>query len=204
MIDAIMLAAGNSKRFGRDKRRAVLASGESVLLSSINNVIDEVEQLLVVLRSDDAEYATQLKHLVNNPGLSFLCAPDSAKGIGHSLANAIHTISQRKTGLCQAAFIFLADMPYVNRTTIQSMRSEYTARQSNKPIILPSMAGKTGHPVLFSQSYFNQLKNLSGDQGARRIVNAHPEQVFRVDVIDPGIFLDIDRPADIALMPPAD
>jgi molybdenum cofactor cytidylyltransferase len=64
-------------------------------------------------------------------------------------------------------------------------------------IVVPVFDGKRGHPVLFAARYFTRLCALSGDTGARGILNAHPERVSAVPVDDPGTLLDVDTPEDL-------
>jgi molybdenum cofactor cytidylyltransferase len=51
---------------------------------------------------------------------------------------------------------------------------------------------------LFDKHYFPELMSLSGDQGAKRVIQAHPNEVFEVEVLDPGVIRDIDTPDDLA------
>jgi molybdenum cofactor cytidylyltransferase len=62
-------------------------------------------------------------------------------------------------------------------------------------IAAPVNRGRRGNPVAFGAACLPQLLALGGDEGARGILTRHP--VTEVDVDDPGIFQDIDRPADL-------
>jgi molybdenum cofactor cytidylyltransferase len=61
------------------------------------------------------------------------------------------------------------------------------------------MDGKRGHPVGFSALYRARLQSLTGDTGAREIVNAEANSVEEIRVDDGGIFFDIDTQADMKL-----
>ncbi|MFN3239874.1 MAG: NTP transferase domain-containing protein [Pseudomonadales bacterium] len=60
MIGAIMLAAGSSRRFGDDKRRSLLPSGQQLLEESIHKAASVIDEVLVVLRFGDREFAREL------------------------------------------------------------------------------------------------------------------------------------------------
>jgi len=192
MIGGIILAAGSSRRFGDDKRKSALPSGQAMLEESIHKAISALDKVLVVLRFGDREYSKELEASIDNPNVSFLCAPDSAQGMAHSLANAIHQVKD-----WEAAIVFLGDMPFVQAETVDSIMGEYQFRKANKPIVLPTKEGEKGHPVLFCQAYFDEIQTLRGDRGARTVVDAHPDNVFTIKVLDPGVIRDIDTPADL-------
>ncbi len=194
MIGAIILAAGSSRRFGGDKRRTLLPSGQLILEESIHKAASVLDEVIVTLRFGDRSFASELESKIGNPDVRYFCAPDSAQGMGSSLANTVKQIEG-----WEAALIFLGDMPYVQAETVESLLAEYEFRKHNgSPIIMPTLNGTRGHPVLFDQAYFSEMMNLKGDMGARDIIGTHSDQVFSVEVEDPGVVRDIDTPADLA------
>ena len=194
MIGAIILAAGSSRRFGDDKRRSVLPSGQLILEESIHKAASVIDEVVVVLRFGDTQFGKELDDKINNPSVQYFCAPDSAKGMGSSLANAIK--SDRGWNAC---LVFLGDMPFVQAETVESLLAEYEFRKQDcSPIVLPTRNNKRGHPVLFDKDYFDEMAQLSGDQGARSVIEAHKDSVFEVEVEDPGVIQDIDTPEDLA------
>ena len=203
MIIGIILAAGKSTRFGSDKRRSLLTNGCSVLEQTIKNTSAAVEQCIVVLRANDQPFADDLRQAINNPAIKFFLAPDSAAGMAHSLANIIGQLPT-----CDGAMIFLGDMPYLEDTTIKQLLAAFEERKKEAPIIVPTMLTVdkegaleklSGHPVIFSSVYFQELTQLTGDNGAKPIITAHKDRVTRITVEDQGILKDVDRPSDIVL-----
>ena len=133
--------------------------------------------------------------------MEFYLAPDSAAGMAHSLANAIG-----KLPTCEGVIIFLGDMPYLGKATIEQLLAAFKKHRDLAPIIVPTIDAKnstgvnetlSGHPVIFSAAYFDQLARLTGDNGAKPVIKGHPDNVIRVMVNDPGILQDIDRPTDL-------
>ncbi len=53
------------------------------------------------------------------------------------------------------------------------------------------------HPVGFASSYFDVLAELTGDKGAKPVMNANADKVIEVSVDDPGVLKDIDTPGDL-------
>ncbi|MGI9322881.1 MAG: nucleotidyltransferase family protein, partial [Pseudomonadales bacterium] len=112
-------------------------------------------------------------------------------GMGHSLANAIGEVQD-----WQAAFIVLGDMPFVAQQTLEALKAACQTAPAGA-IIVPAFKGALGHPVGFHRSHFNEIAALSGDKGARSVIDAHPTQVIQVAVEDEGILRDIDQPKDL-------
>jgi molybdenum cofactor cytidylyltransferase len=191
-VGAIILAAGSSRRFGDDKRKQLLPSGATVLQQTIARVAEVLDPVLVVLRFGDQPFLDELKAQISDPRVSYLLAPDSALGMAHSLGNAIHSV---KTW--DAAVVFLGDMPFVHSDTIQRILAAYEQHRKSDPIILPTVAGKPGHPVLFGRAWFEEIESLRGDTGARAVIDAHADKVIQIPVEDQGAMRDIDTPEDL-------
>jgi molybdenum cofactor cytidylyltransferase len=107
-VAALMLAAGYSRRFGSDKRRASLADGRSLLTASLALPCAMLEEVWLVLRPDEAPAALDLPtgvHIVQNPA--------TAQGMGHSLAAGAERLVAESNA--DAVAIFLADMPLIRR-----------------------------------------------------------------------------------------
>ena len=62
--------------------------------------------------------------------------------------------------------------------------------------MLPVHDGRRGHPVIFASGYRKELLALSGDRGARSVVERHPGCVVEVPVSAPGILTDVDTPEE--------
>ncbi|MFT5013878.1 MAG: molybdenum cofactor cytidylyltransferase [Patiriisocius sp.] len=193
MIGALILAAGSSRRFGDDKRKSALPSGQRLLEESIHKAASVIDEVLVVLRFGDREFSAELTSRIQNEDVSYYCAPDSAKGMGHSLANGIAKVRN-----WDAALVFLGDMPFVQAETVESLLAEYEFRKHKvAPIVIPVRHGRRGHPVLFAKEYFAEISALAGDQGAKAVIDVHPDQVFEIEVEDLGVIRDIDTPEDL-------
>ena len=83
-------------------------------------------------------------------------------------------------------------MPHVAPATLRLLAD---ALASGAGIAAPLMDGRRGNPVGFGRVHLDGLLALRGDQGARRLLQTFP--VTEVPVADPGIFRDIDTPADL-------
>jgi molybdenum cofactor cytidylyltransferase len=186
-VAALMLAAGYSRRFGTDKRRATLADGRSLLAASLALPCSMLEEVWLVLRPDES--ITELGLPAN---IKLVQHPLTAQGMGHSLAAGAERLLAESRA--DAVAIFLADMPAIRRDSLETL----FAHASANAIVLPSYQGKRGHPVLFGRAFWPQLATLSGDAGAKPVLQQHPEAVRIVELNEPGVLQDIDTPADLS------
>jgi molybdenum cofactor cytidylyltransferase len=85
-------------------------------------------------------------------------------------------------------------MPFVLPHTIKTI-AERVAQTGR--IAIPAYRGERGHPVGFGRRYLDELLELQGDEGARRVIGRHPRDLDIVDCDDRGILRDIDTPADL-------
>ncbi len=195
-IGAIILAAGQSQRFGKDKRRAELPSGQTMLVSTIEQIVPFFKQTLVVLRNKETHYQKELEDALDqSTGIRFMLAPHSAKGMAHSLTDAMIYLTTN----CQwdAVAIFLGDMPYLKPDSIRQLIGEMCAQESQDPIVVPVFDGRYGHPVIFHQTYFQELTELAGDRGAKIVIDRHPDNLLKIQLDDRGVIQDIDQPEDL-------
>ena len=82
-------------------------------------------------------------------------------------------------------------MPWISPDTVQSLIARATAQR----IVFPLVQGMRGHPVLFGRDFWPQLQQLTGDTGAKALLNEHPQACIAVPVDDPGVLRDVDTPA---------
>ena len=143
------------------------------------------------MRGEDAE----LKSLLNSelPQVQTVSAADSHLGMGHSLATGIRAVDG-----WQYAFVGLADMPFINVDSLialkSSMLKHLEADADSAVILQPTCNGIPGHPVGFSYGCFSELGKLSGDRGAKALIAEAGNRLQRVELGDPGVLQDLDRP----------
>jgi molybdenum cofactor cytidylyltransferase len=182
----ILLAAGFSRRFGSPKLLHRLPSGESIINTSMQALKKSDCDFVVVIREDDTELSSHL----NTLNTSLIRVSGAEKGLSSVIAEATSTLSSKAAhwvGIC------LADMPYIEPQTLIELSSQATSNA----IVRPRYQGKLGHPVLFGRDYFEELKRLTGDDGAKSIIKRFPNALRVIDVDDPMVLHDIDRPENV-------
>jgi molybdenum cofactor cytidylyltransferase len=61
-------------------------------------------------------------------------------------------------------------------------------------VVIPTIAGKRGNPVLWARRFFAELMAVEGDVGARHLIGAYAEAVCEVPVEDAAALTDVDTP----------
>lgn len=194
-IAGLILAAGRGTRFGADKRLARLPDGRTLLEAALARHAGISQPLLIVLRPDD-EAAAALARVHGAQVL--VCDPvdPAEQGMGHSLACGARALLTMPD--LEGVVIDLADMPSVSAATL---RLVHQALRNTGQAVAPRYQGRLGQPRGLPRTCFEALSQLHGDQGARHLVAW--QQAVHIEVDDAGILLDIDRPADLAMLGPA-
>ena len=182
----LLLAAGSASRFGSDKLQHPLPHGVAIAVQAARHLIAVVPRVVAVVRPGTQETA----HSLAAEGCEVVVCDKAAEGMGASLACAA-----RAAGSADGYLVALADMPFVRPSTIAAVRD---ALAQGASLAAPYWRARRGHPVGFAGSLRAELEALSGDEGAKRLLDAHAARLVKVPVGDPGAIRDIDQPSDLA------
>lgn len=182
----LLLAAGSATRFGSDKLQHPLPHGVSIAVQAARHLKAEVPRVVAAVRPDGLATARALAA----EGCEVVVCERAAEGMGASLACAA-----RAAGAVDGYLVALADMPFVRRSTIAAVRE---ALERGALLAAPYWRARRGHPVAFAGRLRGELEALAGDEGARRVLDAHAAALVKVPVGDPGAVRDIDQPSDLA------
>jgi molybdenum cofactor cytidylyltransferase len=185
-IVGILLAAGAGTRFGGAKLVHPLDDGVAIAAHAARNLFAaELPLVVAVVRPGDFPLAEMLEQ----EGCEVMPCAESARGMGHTLAHGIQS-----TRDVSGWIVALADMPRIDPRTIQQVARALAAGAT---IAAPVYKGERGHPVGFSASLRDELLRLSGDSGARAVLERHRDEVQLIECDDPGVLVDIDRKSDL-------
>ena len=179
-IVGILLAAGASSRFGGNKLLYPLDTGMAVGVAAARHLIAVIPESLAVVKPDD----DALPPLLAAQGLSIVVNDRAGEGLGTSVACGVAAAPQAKGWV-----IGLADMPLIQTETIELVVNRLLNRAA---IVAPVYHGQRGHPVGFSERFFNELTHLQSDHGARDLLEQHIDILDLVEVGDRGILMDLD------------
>jgi molybdenum cofactor cytidylyltransferase len=185
-IVGILLAAGSGTRFGGGKLVHPLDDGVAIAAHAARNLIAAGLDVVAVIRPGDFPLADMLEQ----EGCLVTPCADSIRGMGHTLAHGVAS-SRDAVGWVVA----LADMPRVRPATIVEVASAIAAGDI---VAAPVYRGERGHPVGFSARVRDELLRLSGDSGAKAVLERHRDAIRLLDSNDPGVLLDVDSKTDLA------
>jgi molybdenum cofactor cytidylyltransferase len=184
-VQAVLLAAGAGSRFGGDKLLAPLRCAPALGVAALRNLKAAGLPVVAVVRPEDPRLAAMLQA----ESARVVVCEDAKLGMAHSLACAIRA-SSGATGWLVA----LADMPRVRPATIAAIAA---GLRDEAGIVVPFHRGQRGNPVAIGAAYRDELLGLTGDVGARALLQRHAAQLVRLEVDDPGVLADVDTPDDL-------
>ena len=184
-VTGILLAAGSASRFGSNKLLHPLLTGLPIAVTAARNLKAAVPDCVAVVRPG----ADELSALLLAEGLKVVVCANADEGMGASLACAIEA-----AGDAAGYMIALADMPYIRASSLAAVRDSLA---NGVHLVAPYFRARRGHPVGIGGRYRAQLLAASGDEGAKKLLEAHAAELIKIPVGDPGVIRDIDRPSDL-------
>jgi molybdenum cofactor cytidylyltransferase len=182
-ITGVLLAAGFSTRFGHNK--LLYEIDGQPLISYSASVLQPCDRIIAVVRNDDA-----LITVLDQLGVDCVINDEPERGMGYSIAQAVKAASA-SNGWC----LLPADMPYIQAATTQQL---VNALHQGATIAAPFYHNhRRGHPVAFSDCFYDQLVTLDGDSGARSIIESNINHLAHIDTEDASVLMDIDTLEDI-------
>jgi molybdenum cofactor cytidylyltransferase len=189
-LEAVVLAAGQGRRFGG--RKLTAPWGEGVLLdAALAAAFAAPVRAVTVVAGADPGVAAAARSYAQACGetsrLRIVEAADHAEGMAASLRAGIGSLPADADG----AFVFLGDMPRAPRAVLGPLAEALAA---GALAAAPTFEGRRGHPALFARALFPKLLGLTGDAGARRILDALGRELALIQAPDDGVLFDVDVP----------
>ena len=194
---ALIPAAGHSARMGQPKLLLPLA-GAPLLIHTIKAwQQSQVDHILVVVRPGDEA----LTSVVRSTGVELVVPAAPPPDMKASLQAALLHIEQHHAPTPRDAFLVApADMPRLSPPIIDFLINQHNHQTSQ--ILVPTLAGKKGHPVLFPAACAAEVFRLSAEQGLDALVRRRGAVLIACDDLAPAhgdeAFADIDTPEQYA------
>lgn len=186
-IVGILLAAGKGRRFDasglENKLLQVLPGGAAIAAASAFPMRATLDKVLAVVPPGAERLSAEL--------LRAQCEVVECTIASEGMSASIVYALQRTPNAC-GWIVALADMPFVQKKTFELLRD---AVLGGAEIAAPVYRARRGNPVAFGRRHLDVLLTLSGDSGARTLLDLYPVQ--KIEVSDPGICIDIDTPSDL-------
>lgn len=182
-VAAIVAAAGLSRRMGRCKQLLPLG-GKTALARCLESLLaGGVREIVVVVGLQGELVAAEagrfpVRVVVN-------------EDLDGDMASSLRVGRAALPAAARAVIVALCDYPLVQAATVAGLTAAH-AREPGR-IVIPSHAGRRGHPLLVSRTL---LEELQGELTLRDLLRRDPGRVNYLPVDDPGILCDMDTPED--------
>ena len=184
----VILAAGASSRFEDGDKLLADLDGQPVVSHAASVLSGQpVARRIAIVGPGQSERGRELAQV----GWSLVENTDASEGQGTSVSAAIDHL-QSVAGV-ENALILLGDMPSVPDQHLLNLRA---ALAPGVPAVLSRAGDVVGPPVLIAREVFPKLQGLTGDRGARGLLEGLPGARI-VDFEADHHGLDIDRRSDL-------
>lgn len=183
----LILAAGSSSRMGTPKQ--ILPWGDTTLLGNAiqNAKATGISDIYVVLGANERKILDS----INERGIIFISNEDWEKGLGTSITAGFtyfHKANKKYNGV----LIMLGDQPLLDVHYLTTVLLHYY--KGEKSIVATTYGKRVGVPAIFGSPYFQKLRDLKTDYGAKEILKEHADQIYALD--PKGKAIDVDTLSD--------
>ena len=189
-IGFLFLAAGASTRMhGEDK---LLKEIDGIPM--LQRVLDEALKLNFPVFATVPAHDTERKLIISKTNAVLIEVENSDLGMGHSISTGLSEITKNLN--LHSLAVCTSDLPGLRADSLRKLIKYYL--KNPEMICRPVKFGNSrfGHPVIFPQKYFEELKFINGDMGARDIINRNEVNLNRFVTEDDSYFIDLDTPED--------
>jgi len=190
-VGIILLAAGGSSRLGQPKQLLPYEGRPLLRRAAETALASQCRPVIVVLGAEIPACSAALQGLP----VEIVINEAWREGLASSIRAGLNYLELKNIRVA-AAILSVADQPHLTATMLDLLVEQ--RRFTGKKIVAAQYAGVPGPPALFAGSLFPELLKLAGDEGARRVLQAHPAEVALVPF--PEGSLDVDTPADYEML----
>ena len=186
-IPVILLAAGGSSRMGQPKQ--LIPWGEKTLIEHQVETLINIGNPVIVVLGNASESVIPL---LEKYDIKISINKNWETGLGSSVVSGINYVTENFSDT-KGVMTTLLDLPLISVQHYQNLLKTFQPG-TGQIIISTSADGWKGVPAVFDKCYFDELKALKGDEGAKNIIRKHMDKTIGMDC---GVMLkDLDTPED--------
>lgn len=182
----LIIAAGNSSRLGEPKQ-LLNFNGKTLLRNVVDEAIKVTESVIVVTGFNHSQISKEIINfevkIVENINWN--------EGMGSSIKIGINQLLDRFPEV-QKIIISVCDQPFIEASVFSDLIQ--MQKISQKGIVASKYSDTLGTPVLFTKKYFEELSKLSGQEGAKKILQKFKDDIAEMNFEKGAI--DIDTQSD--------
>lgn len=152
-------------------------------IESLKN--SNIEEIIVVIGSN----AEEIKKEINSDEIKVVENVDFELGKTTSIKKGLSEINNKNDIL-----LIAVDQPR-NKLLIEQISDFHINHPENKKIIMPFSDGKSGHPIIFSNVFFNELTQINEEtEGIREVIKRNQDSIIKYKTKDESALIDLNTP----------
>ncbi|MEM0145594.1 MAG: nucleotidyltransferase family protein [Conexivisphaerales archaeon] len=184
--DLIILAAGESTRFGENKLIYRIDGIPIIRRVTMEAMLPNVRVIVVIGHDPD-----KIKGALEGINVNYAYNEDYKKGMSQSIIAGVR-LSEAVKGI----LILPGDMAYIKSHIIEQVIETHTRTGAN--IVIPTYKSRGGHPILFDVKLRSELLSIKEEtRGLKEMVQRHGDQVYKIEVGTPAVIHDVDIRDDL-------
>jgi len=189
-VAAVVLAAGRSTRMGAVNKMLAQIGGKPLVRIAAEQAVASHAHPVIVVTGHERE---KVESVLRGLPVRLVHNPDYADGLGTSLKTGIAAVPEDS----DAAIVCLGDMPQVDAALIDRLIAAFDPERGAL-VVVRSIDGRRGNPVVWSRRFFQDLMGIQGDVGARYLIGNYAESVVEVPVAGDAALTDVDTPESLS------
>jgi molybdenum cofactor cytidylyltransferase len=181
-----VLGAGKSSRMGGPNKLLAEIGGRPLVRIVVEEALASRAHPVIVVTGHQRE---RVEAVLAGLPIAFVHNPNFADGLGTSLKAGISALPADVDGV----IICLGDMPQVDANLIDRLIGAFDP-EGGALVVVPTIDGKRGNPVVWSRRFFADLMTVEGDVGARHLIGRYTEVVAEVPLTGTAALTDVDTP----------
>ena len=186
----LFLGAGSSSRMLGDDKLLKKVNGVTQIQKILNEALALSFPVFVTIPANNNER----KDAISKTNALIIEVENSHLGMGHSLSVGVNKISQEFN--IESIAICPSDLPELTTAALKEVIDFFLECPEMICCPIDQNSGATGHPVIFPRKYFNSLKEITGDFGAREVLKKDDQSINYFSTKRRSYFLDLDTPEE--------
>ena len=189
-VAALVLAAGRSTRMGAVNKMLAQIGGKPLVRIAVEQAVASHAHPVIVVTGHERE---KVELALKGLPVRLVHNPNYVEGLGTSLKAGVAAVPEES----DAVIVCLGDMPQVDAALIDRLIAAFDPERGGL-VVVPSIDGRRGNPVVWSRRFFQDLMGIQGDVGARYLIGNYAESVVEVPVAGEAALTDVDTPESLS------
>ena len=188
MVTCVLLAAGESRRFGSPKALALI-KGQTLIAALTQRLIAAKAGRVIVVLGADADLIAP--RIPDNPSLAVVLNKNYREGQTSSFKTGLEALPEATRGV----MLLPIDVPFVKKETLEVLMKTFLEKQ---PLVqMPTFNGSFGHPPIFSSKLIPDFKELKNSDPLYTVQRRYAGQILEVPVTDEGVAASFNTPDEL-------